>query len=158
MRKRSMHTANGNHESGKKDMVWVLLAECSLDELMRLAEGTGEPAAGWLFQDLGIPRECLTPIIRAGADFAQQAMMHAHPGTPAVIRWFCQEKLLRAEDPVETMRPRPAVAGPGITLQAHPKMSGGWGYFLVERNGDFPQDRRASSPNLVDLYLYREGK
>ncbi len=153
-----MRKVNANQESDKEDMVWVLLAEYSRDELMQFIEEIGEPVTRMPFQDLGIPSECLNPVIRTLADFAQQAMVHAHPGTPAVFRLFCQEKMLKTGNPAEGMRPRPTVAAPEIIPQAHPKMSGGWGYFLVERNGDFPEDRPTSSLNLVDLYLYREGK
>ena len=125
---------------------------------MPLIEGTGESVAGLLFQDLGIPLECLNPITRTLADFAQQAMMYSHPGTPGVFRLFCQEKMLRGGNPAKAMRPRSTVAGPEIIPQPHPEMSGGWGYFLVERNADFRDDRLASALNVVDLYLYQEGK
>ena len=158
MRKRSMCTSNANQESCKQDTVWVFLAVYSLDEFMRIVESGDDSAAGMPLQDLGIPQECLNPIIRTLADFAQLAMMHAHPGTPAGIRLFCQEKMLKAGKPAETMRSKQTVASPEIILKADPKMTGGWGYFLVERSGDSPEDRPASSPNLIDLYLYKEGK
>jgi len=158
MQKRSVHSLNANQESGKKDTVWVFLAEYSLNEFMRLVEGRGKPVAGLLFRDLGIPQEYQNPITRTLTDFAQQAMMYVHSGTPAVIRLFCQEKILKAGNPAEPMRLKPTVASPEIILQAHLKMSGGWGYFLVERREDFPEDRPANSPNFIDLYLYKEGK
>ena len=139
-------------------MVWVLLAEYSRDEFMRLAEGRGEPVARLLFQDLGIPQECLNPIIRTLTDFARRAMTHALPGTPAVIRLFCQEKLLEAGNPAETTCPKPTVAHPEIIPQAYPRMSGGWGYFLVERSGSMAPKSTVSTYNLVDLYLYKEGE
>ncbi len=158
MRKRSMVTNNADQESCKKDTVWVFLAIYSLDELMRIVESGDDSAAGMPFQDLGIPLKCLNPMIRILADIAYPAMMHAHPGTPAMIRLFCQEKMLKAGKPAETMRSKQTVASSGIILQADPKMTGGWGYFLVVSSGDFPEDRPASPPNLIDLYLYNEGR
>ncbi len=153
-----MYTVNANQESGKKDTVWIFLAEYSLDELLWLVDGRWEPVAGLLFQDLGIPQEYLNPIIRTLADFALQAMLHAYPGTALAIRIFCQEKILMVEIPAKTMRPIPTIAGSKINLQPDPNMSGGWGYFLVERGADFPEGQPENSPNLIDLYLYREGK
>ena len=157
MRKRSMHTVNANQESCKKDTVWIFLAEYSLDEFIRMVESGTEPF-GMLFREFCIPLEWFNQVIWNLADFAQQAMMHAHPETPAVIRLFCQKKMLKAGNPAETMRPKQTVAGPEIILQAVPKIIGGWGYFLVKRSEDFSEDRPAISPNLIDLYLYREGK
>ena len=139
-------------------MVWVFLAEYSLDEFKWMVESGSEPVAGMLFQELCIPLESFNQVMLILADFAQQAMLYALPETPAVIRLFCLEKMLKAGNPVKAMYPQPTVAGPEINLPAVPKMCGSWGYFLVERSGEFSEDRPAISPKIIDLYLYREGK
>jgi hypothetical protein len=87
--------------------------------------------------ELGIPPEWVENIEMTLTGFAREALAHFKQGRPALperIRVFCQKKMV-AE-----------------------KMSGGWGYFLIERT-ESPCDTFAGRPHqIVDLYLYREGE
>lgn len=147
-----------NQPSRPDKPLWCFLGEFPLGELND--HGTEETASiGTLYQtirDLGIPQECQYPIIQTLTDCAQLAMVHDRPGTPVVIRLFCQERISMDENPAEPMRPKPAVSGKEIIQQAQPNINGGWGYFLVERMGDSPINISGGLPYIVDLYLYQE--
>jgi hypothetical protein len=80
-------------------------------------------------RELGIPPECAGNIEMTITKFAREALAHFEPGRldpPEHIRIFCQTKMIGE------------------------KMTGGCGYFLIERTERFQ--------HFVDLYLYREGE
>ena len=147
-----MDTVNANREPSKVESGWVFLAEYSLDEFMGLEEGGDLPAAGMRIQEPGI-FQCIIPMNQILAEIAQQARLIALSGTPAVIRLYIQEKIIKAGNQAETIRPKLTFASPDILLQTESKMAGGWGYFLVKKSAS-----SSGSPRYqIDLFLYKEG-
>jgi hypothetical protein len=145
--------------------VWYLLAEYALSEIMSDQGQGDEQAAGFLFQalrELGVPPEWIRNIESKLTGFAAEAQAPIHPGRPersGNLRVFCQKRLVedahsangsRAEQTERTIERAP-VLDPSGTI-----MNGGWGYFIVERSGDYAGPSERSQP-IVDLYLYKEG-
>lgn len=148
------------------DPLWFLLAEFSLSELFPDHERE-ELTAGRLSQTLralGMPPECMEKLEKSLAGLAQGAGGHFRPVGPVLsaggVRIFCQRKIIdnrrRAAsqlDPAgQAVEPTPG------RLDSVIKLSGGWGYFLIERGGVVIPGFPLSPESSVDLYLYREGE
>lgn len=133
-----MKTGNDNKKS-TGDPTWVFLSEYLLSGF--IAEDVGsEQAVGLLLQairDFGIPPACLLEIEKTLTGFAQETIVqinHGRSGLPVTIRLFCQKRMIKEKE------------------------NGGWGYFFIERGGEYPVGSSTNAHNLVDLYLYKEGE
>ena len=135
-----MLSSNANQEARAKDSGWYLLGEYPLSTFLPGPEKGEEITAGLLCQtmrDLGLPLEYLENIDRTLAGFAKEALVHfrqARVELPGRIRILCQRKMI------------------------HEEVNGGWGYFVIERRCYVSADSLVNSPDLVDLYLYKEGE
>jgi hypothetical protein len=135
-----MQSSNANQESRAKDSGWYLLGEYPLSTFLPGPEKGEEITAGLLCQtmrELGLPPEYIGNIERTLAGFAKEALVYFRHGRvelPGRIRFLCQRKMIDKE------------------------MKGGWGYFVIERRGYVSADSPVNSPDLVDLYLYKEGE
>lgn len=163
-----MKYANSFNQNPKcNDPVWYFIAEYSLSAGTVGKNIESEFTAGTLFQtmqNLGIPPECLQKIERTVAGFAKEATVHFNQGRcelPVSVRLFCPQKMVedvnsekisnhcneeRSMEPAQSIR------------RAETKTNGGWGYFLIERGGDFPHGSSRNCHNMIDLYLYKEGE
>jgi hypothetical protein len=133
-----LKTGNGNKNS-TDDPKWVFLSEYLVSGF--IAEEIGsEPGVGLLLktvQDFGIPPACLLEIEKTLTGFTQETIVQINQGRsglPVTIRLFCQKRMMEE------------------------KANGGWGYFFIERGGEYPAGSSANAHNLVDLYLYKEGE
>lgn len=119
---------------------WHFLAEFSLNEFLMELTQSGGFAAGRLFQtvrQLGMPPEHVEAMEMTLAGFAREAPVYFQEGRLELsgrIRVFCQKKI----------------------IESGPEMSGGWGYFLIERGGPDSTGCLADSRDSVNLYLYKE--
>jgi len=161
-----MQTSNADLNIRSNTPVWYLLAEYALNEIM-VDHGKGdELAAGFLFQpfrELGAPPEWIGNIEMKLTGFAKKAQVPIKQGRlerSGSIRVFCQKKVIdkvnstnasRPEHTVQTMEHTPFI-DPSGTI-----MNGGWGYFIIERSGDYAGSSERSHP-IVELYLYKEGE
>jgi hypothetical protein len=129
-----MHTVNRNNDSSQRDTDWVFMTDLSIDEIKRKVEFGDEPASGLHFQDVDIPLVYLNEVLCSLVDFPHQALKRARPEVSAMVRLFCQANLIRTENQLEPFFPTPKAAGLETVAPAIPEMSGGWGYFLVEKS------------------------
>lgn len=162
-----MYTSNGKHNSNFIDPTWCFLAEYKLSELMVDDTLSEEHIARLLFQiiwELGIPGEHIINIERTWSGFVREAIAHldqSGSGAPVYIRLFCQKKALNKALSVKhhsQFSVDKAVESTKMIHHFDPEIYGGWGYFLIERSGGFAPGSSTSTYNLVDLYLYKEGK
>ena len=160
-----MQTPNADQNTRSDTPGWYLLAEYALSEIV-FDHGKGdELTAGLLFQPLrglGVPPEWIGNIevkLTGLAKKAQAAIEQGRSERSGSIRVFCQKKVLddansanasRPEHTEQTMEHAPCINHAGTIT------NGGWGYFIIERCGDYAGASEGSHP-LVDLYLYKEG-
>lgn len=162
-----MQTSNANQTFNSGDPVWVLLSELSLRDFLSDHDRRGMPAAGYLFKmvrELGMSPECMENITRTLAGFAKEALLGYKPGRVELagrIRIFCQKKMIEDANSAKPSSPhhteqhkRPEQIFPDSGVNP----IGGWGYFMIERGGDFPTDSSIIPHSDIDLYLYREGE
>ncbi len=120
---------------------WHFLAEFSLSEFLTELDRSGGLAAGRLFQtvrQLGMPPEHVEAMEMTLAGFAKEAPVFFKEGRLELagrIRVFCQKKIIES--------------GPGV--------SGGWGYFMIERGKDLLPCSSTAPHSYLHLYLYKEG-
>jgi hypothetical protein len=158
---------SADQKSRSEDPAWYCLAEFSLSEFVSDQDRRGELTTKLLFQtvrEVGLPPECVENIDMTLTGLANEAMAHFKQGSaelPGRIRVFCREKMTAEASSPEASMSCHAEPGMDHSLAIpHPgtKMEGGWGYFLIERGGNLAAGFSASSWNLIDLYLYKEGK
>lgn len=134
-----------NQEIKYDHSIWALITQYLLSEDTRDEDIDVELMAGTLFQTmraLGLPPDSLRKFGENVIGIARQARKHifgGRPNLPVYIRLFCQKTCL--------------VGLPDVEKPTH----GGWGYYIIERGGDFPSDFRYNYPRVVELYLYKEG-
>ncbi len=160
-----MQTSNVNPKMRRKNSQWRFLAEYSLSDFFTNPAQPDKVTSGWLFQtgqELGIPPEYVANIEITLKGFTGDASIHFKPGegeSPGLIRIFCQEHLKADASPKKTSLPCHSEPGtefaPAVPCSSM-KMSGGWGYFLVERSADSSVASSGSPQHFVDLYLYQE--
>lgn len=160
-----MQISTPKQKSSSNDPLWNFLAECSLCEFVSDKETGDALKAGLLFQtlrDLGIPQECLYQIERTLVESINQTRTHINQGqstNPTMIRIFLKKMMIssgnltKASSDLQTGQTiEPAqLIHPGST-----QISGGWGFFIVERAREFPADSTVDTPNFIDLFLYQE--
>ena len=162
--KQNMHTSNTKHNYKSDDPVWHILAEISLQEFLPDHDRRAETVAVSLFQmlqELGVSPECVENIARTLAGFAKEALerdKQERQESPGRIRIFCQKKILDDVNPMKTSATDCNIQGKKHT-QSFPdsemNMTGGWGYFMIERGEDLPTSS-AIPHTCVDLYIYKE--
>lgn len=161
-----MQTSNASQGSRSKDIEWYLLGEYSLSKFLSEHEKEGELMAALLsrtMQDLDIPLEYLENIDRMLTGFAKEALVHFKQvglELPGYIRVFCQKKVLDNANSGKTAEPVHAgqvMEYTPIKFPSSMKMTGGWGYFIIERSGNDAGSSEGIHP-FIDLYLYKEGE
>ncbi|MGE5221970.1 MAG: hypothetical protein ACM3PY_06010 [Omnitrophica WOR_2 bacterium] len=161
-----MQIAHVTQDTKTNNPQWYFLAEFLLGDGLGDA-ATGELADRLLFQllrDLGIPPECLKKIEATMTGFTREAIGQSSQGSyPSLVhlRLFCQRKIIENFYLANTSS-RPDVKQPLEVARdsygSETKSNGGWGYFLVERGGDFRGASAERPHHSIDLYLYREGE
>ncbi len=128
---------NQNASIGDQD--WVFLAEIPLHEFLANSDSGDERKQGSLDQlgeKLKISPECLLKLEQIMDAFASEAEVRFKQekiALPVSARLFCQKRMIDKQ------------------------MSGGWGYFFIERTAGPAQSRSGISHHFVDLYVYQEG-
>ncbi len=162
-----MQRSNPDHRVRPNNPIWHFLAEYSLSEFTSDPNGGERLPPGLLFQtlrELDIPPEYVEKIEMMLTGFASEALLHFKQGgfeLPGRIRIFCQEKLINKANSAKTSSSYNTEQGlERAQFVHHPgtKMTGGWGYFLIETGGNVSTGSSANSWNSVDLYLYKEGE
>jgi hypothetical protein len=161
-----MKKSNASQNLTSSDSVWYLLAESSLIEFMSEIDRGDELKAGRLFQErqkLDIPPSSVEKIERTLKEFVREALVHYKQSKlelPGRIRVFCQIKLIDRLTSAKSEPCYPEQNMEQVQMIHHPstRIDGGWGYFLIERGGDFQPGSSVSTCNWIDLYLYREGE
>jgi len=157
---------NANLTVSSDDPVWVFLAEFPLSEWLSDHDSKNELTVKYLFQtvrELEIPPECVEIIDKTVTGFIKEARTHAGQGKfglPESIRIFCQKKMIGGEYSAKSSRPDHSEHAIETAQSIHlsgTKMSGGWGYFLVERSAA-SAGVSGGLPHGIDLYLYKEGE
>jgi hypothetical protein len=137
-----MQMFNANQYLPPDPAEWHFLVELSLNEFFIELDRSAGLAAGRLYQtvrQLGMPAERVENMEMILAGFAKEAPVYFNEGRLELtgrIRVFCQKKI----------------------LEAGPELSGGWGYFVIERGGKDSAGPLENCWNSVDLYLYKEGE
>lgn len=162
-----MPVTHDNHNSNLTDPEWYFLGEYPLKGLGVDGEIRDRPEDGILIEtirDLGIGAELVDNIERKLIEFISGAMAQLNQlrfETPTTIRVFCQKKMGEDENSMKSLsliKEKQTLRFSTNIHQPVPAVNGGWGYFLVERNGGFAPNSTVSTFNLVDLYLYKEGE
>jgi hypothetical protein len=162
-----MKKSNASQNLTSSDSVWYLFAESSLIEFMSEIDRGDELKAGRLFQErqkLDIPPSSVEKIERTLKEFVREALVHYKQSKLELtgrIRVFCQIKLIDAANSAHTSELCQTEQNmEQVQMIHHPctRMDGGWGYFLIERGGDFQPGSSVSTGNWIDLYLYKEGE
>ena len=139
--------ANINHPRNNEDNPeWYFIAEFLLDE-DNFGEflGTELPAFS-LFQamlDRGIPSQSVKRIKGAIAETCRGvrgSFNHTLPDLPVRIYVFSNKKTVD----------RPHHSGD--------QMNGGWGFYMIERGGDFHSPACQEHLRVMELYLFKEGE
>ena len=162
-----MQTSSADQNIRSNNPVWYLFAEYSLSEIVTKNSKGDELTAGFLFQpfqELGVPNEWIGNIEMTLSAFAKKVLVvpfkQRRLEISASIRIFCQKKVIddvnstnasRPEHTVQTMEHIPFIDPCGTS------MNGGWGYFIIERSGDYAGSSQRFHP-FIDLYLYKEGE
>ena len=139
--------ANNNHPKNNKDNpAWYFIAEFLLEEV-NFDEFLGtELTAGSFYQAMlnrGIPPQYIKQIkgtIAKTIRGLSGSFNHNMPDLPIRICVFSNEK---------TMDRLPHSDG---------QMNGGWGYYMIERGGDFQNPACQEHLRVMELYLYKEGE
>ena len=162
-----MPVSNDNQNSNLTDPDWCFLGEYALKGLVVDGEIRGRSEDGMLretIRGLGIGAELIDSIERKLIEFISGAMAQLNQlrfETPTTIRVFCQKKMEEDENSMKSLsliKEKQTLRFSTNIHQPVPAVNGGWGYFLVERNGGFAPNSTVSTFNLVDLYLYKEGE
>jgi hypothetical protein len=141
-----MHTGNENPKYDQEQAPWFLLAECSLSAGLSAEGIKAELSASSLFQamrGLGVPPETLHRIegtITGIIKVETSPLNNGGPKKALSIRLYHYRKALHPPPPSALC-------------------TGGWGYYLIEKN--FVPSPASSSevphPREIALYLYQEG-
>jgi len=140
-----MQTAIDTHEFKNDDPTWDFIAEYSITELIGDEDIEADLKAASLFQtlhELGLPPECLKKLegtITVTAREARRHLLRGRPNLSVHIRLFCQRT--------------PEDGLPHLKKQTN----GGWGYYIIEKGGDFPSTIGYKYHRVAELYLYKEG-
>ena len=132
-----MQSVNSSDEIKNDETAWCVIAEYPLSEVM---VGNGTKAGKMLgslykvLRDLGIQPAYLGKLEGTISGIT------AGPGLPVLIRLLCQSISVESLSHLEKYR------------------NGGWGYYLIEREVDFPDSPWQKCSRVVELYLYREGE
>lgn len=160
-----MQTSNPKYKSSSNDPLWNFLAECSLCEFVSDKETGDALKAGLLFQtlrDLGIPQECLNRIERTLVESINQIRIRFNQSqilNPILIRSFYEKKMISSGNLAEAssdLQKEQTIEPAQIIHPGGTQISGGWGFFIVERAREFPADSTVDTPNFIDLFLYQE--
>jgi hypothetical protein len=161
-----MNRSNTNKKYPSNDPSWLLLAEFSLSDFMFDQDKKDELRAGLPFQtmrELGLSVDFIDSIEMTLRSFAKEALARFKQGgleLPERIQVFCQKKLI--EDARVARTSRSFIQEHNIEneskVRSETYMKGGWGYFLIEGRGNFPNSCASNSCNSIDLYLYKEGQ
>ena len=161
-----MQTTNDNPNSRTNDPEWRVLGEYPLNKFMIELDKWNRTNTSLLFQtirDMGIQPEFLSNIECKLIGFAKEAMAHLNQGrseSPVYIRLFFQKKTIEDVNSTKSSNQFTAeqTSEPShIIHQSDAETIGGWGFFLVERDGNYQPGSSRRTYNWVDLYLYKEG-
>jgi hypothetical protein len=162
-----MQTTTNNANSRTTIPEWYFLGEYPLNELMIEMDNRDKPNTSRLEQtirDMGIHPEFLSSIESKLIRFAKEAVAHLKQGSsepPVYIRLFYQKKMIEGGNSTKSssqFTAKHTSESSHIIHQSDTKTIGGWGYFLIQRGGDFPIGSSVSSCNWIDLYFYKEGE
>ncbi len=140
-----MQTAIDPHEFKNDDPTWDFITEYPMTELIVDEDIEAELKIGSLsqtMQESGLPMECLQKLgeaIRGTAREASRHLLRGRPNLPVHIRLFCQR-----------------MPGDGLP-HSNKQTNGGWGYYIIEKGGDFPSTIGYKYHRVLELYLYKEG-
>lgn len=138
----------GNHE-------WQTLIEFTLACESGSAELATDLVAGTV-QTLNWPAAHLEQLKLALARAVQNALEWGHPdhsGALLVVRVFVSGGgEATREEPRQRQRPA------STSAQVGRSPSGGWGFFLVQRQGDSSPLLATGPRHLIELFLYKEGE
>ena len=162
-----MNRPNTNKKYQSDDPAWYFLAEYSLSDLMPDQDKKDELTAGLLFQtirEIGISIDFMDCMVLTLRSFAKEALANFQQGRlerPEHVRIFCHKKMIEGASCAITSRfhiKEQTTRYESMIHDSETNMKGGWGYFLIERRGNYPTSSASNSCNSVDLYLYNEGQ
>jgi hypothetical protein len=137
----------GNHE-------WQTLIEFTLFRESGSAELATDLVVGTV-QTLNWPAAHLEQLKLALARASQNALEWGHlddPGARLVVRVFV------SQGGEATQKAGWTGGEPGERQQTGRPASGGWGFFLVQRQGDASPVLTSGPRHLIELFLYKEGE
>ncbi len=152
---------NVNFHRSTDTTAWYLLAEFSLKEFLSERSRSDGWMAGFLslpLQELDTLPEWVANLEALLARFAKEVWGHSEQS--GRVRLFCQRKIIgdgyleRAASPLDPAGRK--MEGGQAILDPGKKIDGGWGYYAIEKGGNFADAACKESCPVIEIYVYRE--